>query len=606
MKTAARNLFYLFLIILVGLIIYFPAFRASFHLDDSPSIRDNAALRHLDLKAIWEFWPTRFFTYLSLALNFRFSGLNPFSYHATNVAIHICNSLLVFFLLRRMTRGGSTIPLIGGMLFLCHPIQTQAVTYVVQRATSLAATFYLLSVLFYLHAVQIKKNNFEKKSDVFPNSQSFNFLPYILSLIFAIGAMLTKEFAITLPFILILLEFTVLRSKAEKNGRKFRRLILFLATLMIIPLCIHFNHDKPCYNDSGQIEWLKKAGVAMEAAPGHGITPRQYLITQPRVFITYLRLVFFPVQQRLEYDENAHYSFTSFLQPLVLMPLFVIVSLPILALAVRKKYALISLGILWFIIVLLPESSFIPILDVAVEHRLYLPLAGAALAFTAWLSATGRFRAGLLTFTTLVIVCFAGLTYRRNLVWRDPITLWEDNVVKAEGKARIHGNLGKAYLDAERFNEAARQFQRMIELDPTFAGAYNNLAVIYIDHLKNYEEAKKYIRASLELFPDYPAGYVNLGVIYLNSHELSPAIENFRKALQLDPENLLAHYNLAACYINRGDLERAEKLLRRGQALWPEDHRFYLLLARIHRERGEIEKAESNLRKAQSLQPAPR
>lgn len=598
MKTATRTFSHLLLLILVGLIIYSPAFRASFHLDDSPSIRDNAAIRHLeDLKAIWNFWPTRFFTYLSLALNFHFSELQPFSYHLFNIIIHLLNTLLVYLLIRRLLKSAGPIPLLGSLIFLCHPLQTQAVTYVIQRATSLASCFYLLSVLFYLKF---------RMSQPLNNLSTYKLINYILALLFCICAMLTKEFTITLPVILILLEFFGARKRRKTIARRIFLLLPFILAILIIPGIVFLDSDNPRYNDSGQIEWIEKAGMVQKVAEGHGKSPLKYLRTQPRVFITYLRIVFLPLRQRVEYDENAHYGFSSFFQTPVALSFFLIAGLLLFAFARRKKNPVVSFGILWFVIVLLPESSVIPILDVAVEHRLYLPLAGAILAFTAWLSATDRFRAGSLTLTALVIVSFAGLTYRRNLTWGDPITLWEDNVAKAEGKARIHGNLGKAYLDAERFEEAAREFRRMIELDPTFAGAYNNLAVIYIDHLKNYEEAKKYIRASLELFPDYPAGYVNLGVIYLNSRELQAAIDNFRKALELDPKNLLAHYNLAACYINLGDLDRAEKFLKQGRSLWPEDYRFYLLLARVHRERGDEEEASTYFEKARSLQPVSR
>jgi len=238
-----------------------------------------------------------------------------------------------------------------------------------------------------------------------------------------------------------------------------------------------------------------------------------------------------------------------------------------------------------------------------VEHRLYLPLVGALMVLSALMAGNARLRTPLVVVAIAAITCFCGLTYSRNLVWRDPVTLWEDNAAKAEGKARVHGNLGKAYLDAGRYEEAAREFRRMIELDPTFAGAYNNLAVIYIDHLKDYDEAQRYISASLELFPDYPVGYVNRGVICLNTRRLRPAIENFEKALELDPKNLLAHYNLAACYINLGDPDRAEEYLRRGLSFWPEDNRFHILLARIYSRRGNAKEAESYLYNAVPLQP---
>jgi tetratricopeptide (TPR) repeat protein len=408
--------------------------------------------------------------------------------------------------------------------------------------------------------------------------------------------MLTKEFAITLPVMIGLADF--LLEKRTRTGGTRWRLLPFLLALPVIPLLVFLHRSYPCYNDSGQIEWAKKAGFVDTVAPGHGESPRTYLLTQPRVFLTYLRLVFFPAKQRVEYAYNKNISF---FQTSSFLPSLLILSLVIFALARRRNIFIIPFGILWFIVTLIPESSVIPILDLAVEHRLYLPLAGAAILAGSFLESIASRGRAAFPFAFAALFLFSLLTYNRNLVWHDPITLWEDNAAKAEGKARIHGNLGKAYLDAGRFEKAAREFKRMIELDPTFVGAYNNLAVIYIDHLKDYEEAKKYIALSLSLFPDYPAGYLNLGVIYLNTRQLKLAIENFKKVLDLDPKNLLAHYNLAACYVNLGDFTRAEEYLRRGLSFWPEEARFYVLLARIYQERGDAAKAREFGEQARSL-----
>ncbi len=626
MKPPLRTVICLFLLLLIGTAVYLPAFRASFHLDDGPSIRDNAAIRHLDLGAVWRFWPTRFFTYLTLAINFRLAALDPLPYHAANIAVHFLNTIMVYFLARRLLRRGTNlIPSIVSLLFLCHPLQTQAVTYVIQRATSLAACFFLLSVLFYLKS---------RTGRTLTNLSTYQLINYFLSLLFCGCAVLTKEFTVSLPVILLLLEFVVLKDSPLTTRKKLLRLLPFFSVILLLPAIVYLSRANPSYNDSGQIEWLKTAGVVDGLAEGHGKLPLEYLITQPRVFLTYLRLLFLPVRQRVEYDENAHYTFSSFLEPSVLLPLLPIAGLFILALARIRKNPVVSFGLLWFIIVLLPESSVIPILDVAVEHRLYLPLIGPLLAFGTFLGSLTSHRKARLLLTAAIAASFCLLTYHRNLVWRDPVTLWEDNVKKAEGKARVHGNLGKAYLDRGRYERAAAEFKRLIEIDPTFASAYNNLAVIYIDHLKDYREAEKYISASLAIYPDYPAGYLNRGVIYLNQRRLRPAIENFRKVVELDPKNLLAHYNLGACYINLGDLYRgeaeslraigkeskaaekkktafeeyrkAEEFLRRGLASWPEDYRFYLLLARAYQSRGRDKEAEIYFQKAQSLQPTDR
>ncbi|HPJ71532.1 MAG TPA: hypothetical protein PK636_02490, partial [bacterium] len=152
MGTAWKTLAHLVLIAAVGFLVYLPALDASFHLDDSPSIRDNQAIRNLKVVPLWNFWPTRFLNYLSLAANYRAGGLSPRGYHAVNVAVHLLNALLLYGVLRLLFPGRTVPPLAGALLFVLHPLQTQAVTYVVQRATSLASGFCLLSVFLYLRS----------------------------------------------------------------------------------------------------------------------------------------------------------------------------------------------------------------------------------------------------------------------------------------------------------------------------------------------------------------------------------------------------------------------------------------------------------------------
>jgi len=607
METRQRTLFYLGIILLIGSLIYAPAFEAGFYFDDIPSIRHNAAIRHLDIRSIWDFWPTRFLTYFSLALNFQISGLEPFGYHLANVIIHIVNTLLIFFMVRRLLKSSGLIPFFASLLFLCHPVQTQAVTYVIQRAASLATCFFLLSVLFYQKACSYGWMEEEKPQ------RSFNY-PFYISLIFCICAMFTKEFTVTLPIILILLEFLVLKDRRKSTSQKIKRLLPFMLAIFIIPVIVITHSSNPHMNDSGQIEWVKESGITGEVAPGHAESVKTYLLTQPRVFITYLRLLVFPVSQTLDYD---YPKAVSFLSLSVIIPLIVMAGLLISAWLLRKKMPLFFFGICWFFITLLPESSVIPILDVIAEHRLYLPLVGLVLVVAAALGScsASALKKGLIL-CGAVTGCFCLLTFQRNLIWKDPITLWEDSVKKAGAKARVHGNLGKAYLDKGRYLMAAREFEKVIELDPGFSSAYNNLAVIYIDHYKDFKRAEKYVEQTLSIFPNHPGAYLNRGVIHLNRNsqnrvldDLEKAVRDFEKVLELDPKDSTAHLNLGACYINIGDIYRkeafhfrktgeakaaraktaaaiesfskAERILKEGVLLWPEDYRCYRLLARI-------------------------
>jgi len=586
MKTFPWTALSLLLIAGIGLAVYLPAFEASFHLDDGPSIRDNASLRRLEAGPIFRFWPTRFVTYYSLALTFRAGQLDPFPYHLGNVFLHLVNSLAVYFLLRRLLGRDNRVPeLFGALFFLVHPVQTQAVSYVIQRATALAAGFYLFSILFYLKS----------------RDDSGRIGWYAPALICAAGAIFSKEFAVTLPFALLLVEFTVFKDRPPKNGGRALRLAPFFLLVLAVPVLFLLHRDNLYYNDPAEI------------------SRGAYLLTQARVFITYLRLIVLPLNQQVEYD---YPRVVSFFAPGAALGVFAWLAAAGAAVFCCRKEKLRTsgFGAAFFLLALLPESSLFPIGDVMVEHRLYLPLFGAALLFAALLASLKEFPRRRFLLAGALVLALGRLAYVRNLTWESPVALWEDNVARAPSHPRIRGNLGKAYLDEGRYERAAEEFKKMIELDPSAVGAYNNLAVIYIDHLKDYRLAEKYIEASLALFPDYPAGYLNRGVIHLNNRRLKPAIREFEKALELDPENLLAHYNLGACYINLGDMHareaaslrtsgreeearekeetarveyaRAEEYLRQGLRLWPEDGRFHLLLARLYRSRGEEERGE--------------
>ncbi len=587
MRTPFGITISLILIAGIGLAIYLPAFEASFQLDDGPSIRDNASLRRLDPGPIFSFWPTRFTAYFSLALTFQAGQLDPFPFHLGNVVLHLINSLTVFFLLRRLLGRENPVPaLFGALFFLAHPVQTQAVSYVIQRATSLAAGFYLLSLLFYL-----KSRDGTGRGAWYP-----------LSLAGAAGALFSKEFAVTLPAVLLLAEFTVLKDRPTGKGGRAVRLLPFFLLVLIVPILIILHRDNLYYNDPA------------------GISRGAYLLTQSRVFVTYLRLIVLPLNQQVEYDYPRIFSFYA-PGAVICIAAWITVFIAAVFACRRENLRTAGFGAAFFLLALLPESSLVPISDVIVEHRLYLPLFGAAVIFALLLRSLERYPRSRCFLAGALILMLGRLAYVRNLAWETPVTLWEDNVAKAPRRARIRGNLGKAFLDRGRYDRAAEEFKAMIELDPSAVGAYNNLAVIYIDHLKDYRLAEKYIEASLALFPDYPAGYLNRGVIHLNNRRLKPAIREFEKALELDPENLLAYYNLGACYINLGDMyrreadsltasgkaaearsrqaaareeyARAEDYLRRGLELWPEDGRFRVLLARLYRSRGEEERADA-------------
>ncbi|MBI4374596.1 MAG: tetratricopeptide repeat protein, partial [Deltaproteobacteria bacterium] len=289
------------------LLIYSNTFLTPFQFDDESNIIDNAEIRSLG--NFLDFSGTRFVCFLTFALNYRFGGLNVFGYHLVNLLIHITNGFLVYsliLLLIRAVQGPPTPPasqsasapfiaLATALLFIAHPIQTQAVTYIVQRLASLVTLFYLLAVVGYL------------KWRLSPSEAGTRSLWYAVSLVSCVLAMKTKENSFTLPLMILLMErvfFKPLRWKAI--------LPFFLLAAPIIPL----SHQ----NALGEAE-----GFARDTTE---IGRSDYLFTQFRVIVTYLRLLVLPINQRLDYDYPIYHSF---FQPAVFIPFLFLLGLFVFA-----------------------------------------------------------------------------------------------------------------------------------------------------------------------------------------------------------------------------------------------------------------------------------
>jgi len=457
---------------LLAVLIYSNAFSAAFHFDDIPNIVDNPQIKHL--ANLLDLSGSRYVGFLTFALNYRFGGLSVFGYHLVNLLIHITNGTLVYALVLLLFRAAHTPPLTppasrvsaapaialsAALLFIAHPIQTQAVTYIVQRFASLATLFYLLTVLCYL------------KWRLSSSDSKRRHLWYAAAFIATILGMKTKEITFTLPFMLLLVEAVFFGPPTRKQ---WLALIPFFLTLPIIPL------SRPGALGEGE------AGFARDA---FALSRPDYLFTQCRVIMTYLRLLVLPVDQNLDYDYPASHSlfvppvFFSFLFLSALFAAAVYLLWFSRRAAADPRLRLIGFGVLWFFITLSIESSIIPIRDVIFEHRLYLPSAGLFLAVgTAALGYADRARVWAAIGIGMVVLIFSVLTYERNHVWMDEASLWTDVIRKSPSKARGHNNLGNALEDDGRLDKALQEYKTAIAIDPAYATAYYNLGLFYYHH----------------------------------------------------------------------------------------------------------------------------
>ncbi len=410
-QVKPKFLFWVFpLLIILGFLIYSNTFDAEFHYDDFHNIVENSAVHNLlrpDL--VWQSHKDRFLTYLSFALNYQFGKTEVWGYHLINILIHIAASLSVYLFtillfctprlaVQSLHLNPNRIALAAALLFLCHPIQIQAVTYIVQRAASLATFFYLSACILYLWS-------------------RFKPAPkrYWSAVAVTVAAMFAKQTAFTLPLALILLEYFFFPCSYYPLMKRLRFLFPFLVT-MAIPLGIRSS-------------WVAEAaarGEVAQLAETDLITPFNYLTTQFSVIVTYLRLVFWPTGFSIYHA----FPLLGFWKLRTILSLALLLLIALTGFLIRKKQPLVAFGISWFFLTLSVESSFLPIRHLIFEHRIYLPMVGVCLVFATLavqILKNQKIFAGLFM---ILIITLSTMTYRRNFVWKTDASLWEDAASK--------------------------------------------------------------------------------------------------------------------------------------------------------------------------------
>jgi tetratricopeptide (TPR) repeat protein len=537
----------------LGIIVYSNTFQNSFHLDDNNNIVRNPAIRDIgNLHGIWNFWPNRFITFFTFAINYHFNQLDVFGYHLFNLVIHLGTAILVRWLIlltfstpaikeNKIATHSNLIASLAGLVFVTHPIQTQAVTYIIQRTTSLASMFYVLSLSLYVRSrLDVYKNNCLKTSE---------FL-YVGSLMAAIAAMFTKEITITLPLMILLYEFCFFKQEDNIN---WKRLLPYLITLLIIPLTMLATKT---------VNLMEMRRIT--ELPSN-ISPIQYLLTQFRVMVTYLRLLFLPFNQSLDYDYPIA---KTLLEPSVLISLFVILFILIIAFRLFSRYRLIAFSIFWFFLTLLPESSIIPIQDVIFEHRLYLPMFGYSLFLVSiiYYIFGKRSIAGMIIILVMAVNWYALLTYTRNFDWRDEFTLWDDAVHKSPGSARAYTSRGIAYKNDGDFDRALSDFNKAIEISPIYIEAYVNRGNIYTEK-GNFDKAVSDYNLAIEIDVLCVEAYYNRGRVYQIKGDLDQAISDYSRVIEIYPIYAEAFNNRAIAYFRKHELTKAGKMCIR-QRRW--------------------------------------
>jgi tetratricopeptide (TPR) repeat protein len=367
---------------------------------------------------------------------------------------------------------------------------------------------------------------------------------YLASLLTTVLAMKTKENAITLPFTILLYDLIFMgRVSLMKRVLWF---LPFALTLLIIPLSMT-GIDKPVGEIIGSIGPSSRGYAEIERA--------DYLFTQMKVLVTYLRLLVFPVGQNIDHEYPVY---NSFFTPPVMLSFLLLIGLFFLGIYCLHKsrtdnhsLRITSFGIFFFFIALSVESSLIPIPMVINEYRLYLPSLGLNMAIIApaYLYSL-RFKGVTKHITILLaflILIYSGATYARNNIWRSRISIWEDTVKKSPNKAISHFNLATAYIENDMNQSAIDHYSIAIRLDPLYVEAYYGLGVLYYASGMTDKAVANY-RAALKLNPGYAKANNNIGAIYNDLGMYKEAIRHLQEALKSVPDYYEAHFNIGVSY----------------------------------------------------------
>lgn len=575
-----------------------------FYLDDFSSIRENSLVYHWSgLVALREYAPMRVLTYATFALNYRWGGFDPLGYHLLNLAIHFLTAFAVYGFTRQALRApqvetsvspaaSAGLPWFVALLFLLHPLQTGAVTYIVQRLASMAALFYVAALTAYLRA---------RLSASTPARTLWS----VACVLCGVLALFSKENAATLPGGLLLLEFIVLRPKPSAWPR-VAGISAGAAILIWLLAAVSFGGNP-----------FSLAGMGGVASQSREVSRGAYLATQMPVLWSYLRLFFWPAGLHLDHAVDLH----DFGDAATWWALAGHLALVSFALLVARRRPLVSFGVLFYYLAHSVESSIIPIPELAFEHRTYLPNLGLCLACADLLGAALRgpvaARAAM-PLAAIAVVALGSATWRRNEQWRDPIGFWRDNVRLAPTKARAWGNLGKSLVLAGRPEEGLRALEESLRLR---SGAHEEDENAIYDAVNIAEALRRLGRADEGLAgvqraldrPMKPAHRAALflarGNLQLEQRRFAEAEVSYREALGHQPWNLTALANRASALAQMGRLADADSLYEQVLRVDPRDpavreNRLQVLAARLvemgdaHREAHRHAQADSAYRAA--------
>ena len=634
---SSRNNYIAFtLLFFLVLTIYSNTFKSSWHFDDKPNIVNNSRVhsKNFNYKSIFNaFYAnpsnrsrlSRPVAYQTFALNWLFNKDDVTGYHLINVAIHFITAFILYLSIINLfktpnlrdkysSEGEHFTAFLTAVMWAVNPIQTQAVTYIVQRMTVLAAMFYILGIYLYIKARLSKTSQ----------NRIMLLLGCILSFILALGS---KENAAMFPLALVLVEAIFFQDFIFKKTKSLF-VGITLATVVVVILMSTFIFLK---------------GDTLSFLKGYAYRPFSFterLMTEPRIVIYYLSQIFYPTPHRLSIQHDIIIS-TGLLKPWTTLPAISAVFLLVgTGFFWVKKRPVIAFAILFFFLNHIIESTIIP-LELIFEHRNYLPSlflffpvsAGIKRLIDYYLKKKFSMYIIIVSFVILLIVVIGTSTYIRNMAWATEKSLWEDATNKApqstrpyyrlasiysdmgqldksiallrkgfsskhqkplQAKLLFYNNMGNIYRKKHEYENAIKYLQQALDIAPNNRIARENMLLVLIER-KNWDLALKHVDILLEKrYFNHTHPYFK-GFILIRKQRVAEAIPYFRSALKMSPNSKDTLINIGVAFNLSGEYSKAKWFFRRALTLYPNDASILLWLAESSLKDGEGDEADEYL-----------
>lgn len=584
-SVSSRRKTFLICLLLFGLtfLVFLPATQNAFlNYDDNVYVTENP---HVQSGPTWANLKWAFttghaanwhpLTWLSHMADCWFYGPKPAGHHLTSVLLHALNTMLLFLVLQRMT-DATWRSLVVALLFGLHPLRVESVAWVAERKDVLSGFFFMLTLLAYAQYVRFSRVN-ESKSHRF----------YFFALAAFVSGLMSKPMLVTVPFVLLLLDWWPLKRFATDDLRLaiwnlFREKIPFFL-LSALSCVVTFKIQQ---SDAAVVNILPFAARVENVLVSYG---------------RYISKLFWPVNLAVYYPHPNNWPLATVLTCAIALALA-----SWFAISAARKHSYFTVGWFWFLGMLVPVIGLVQVGTQSMADRYtYLPMIGILVLIVWGIHEVAiRRRPLIVIFTvigaTTVFACVA-LTFRQIGYWRDSETLFRHALAATKENSVAHDNLGRALGEKGQLDEAMEQYQAALELNANDPYANNGLGVLLMKK-RNYAEAAEYLRKTLALDPKNAIAHYNLGLILANWGSLDEAIRHFEETIRFMPDYAEAHNNLGGALAMQRRFNDAIPHYRQAIRLKPNVAIIHKNLGVALLETGQLDEAIDEFREAISLQ----